>query len=121
MQDMTPEERLTRIENLLATVVESQARHDGQIEKQNAVIENQNAVLDKQNAVLEKHAAAIQDLIVIGRTLLDSHQQTGEQIDKLRHAIAEMGDKMRESQQATDEKLHILIETVDRIIRQMNK
>ena len=63
MQDMTPEERLARIENLLATVVESQARHDGQIEKQNAVIEN-------QNAVLEKHAAAIQDLIVISRTLL---------------------------------------------------
>jgi chromosome segregation ATPase len=107
MQDMTPEERLTRIENLLATVVESQARHDSQIEK--------------QNAVLDKHTAAIQDLIVISRTLLDSHQQTGEQIDKLRHAIAEMGDKMREAQQATDEKLHILIETVDRIIRQMNK
>lgn len=107
MQDMTPEERLTRIENLLATVVESHARHDGQIEK--------------QNAVLDKHTAAIQDLIVISRTLLGSHQQTGEQIEKLRHAIAEMGDKMREAQQATDEKLHILVETVDRIIRQMNK
>ena len=95
---MTPEERFTRIENFMATVAEFhakqaeiQARHDAEIEKNNAAI-------DKHNATIDKHNAAIQGLIAVARTLLDSHKQTGAEIDKLRAA-----------QQATDEKLHILI------------
>src|SRR5262249_50157109 len=49
MQHMTPEERFTKIENLLATVaqcqamqVENQARRDAEIDKHNAVIEKHN-------------------------------------------------------------------------------
>jgi hypothetical protein len=89
MQDMTPEERFTKIENLLATVAEYQA-------------ENQA----RRDAEIDKHNAAIRDLVVVSRTLLDSHERIEAEIDKL-----------REAQLATDEKLHILIETVDRIIR----
>jgi hypothetical protein len=113
MPDMTPEERFTRIENLLATVAENQAmqaenqaRRDAEIEKHNTVIDKLNTVIDKHNTVIDKHNAAIRDLIAISRTLIDSHQRIEAEIDKLRGA-----------QLATDEKLHILIETVDRIIR----
>ena len=54
-------------------------------------------------AVIEsqvKHEAAIRDLIVVSRTTLT--------------AISEL----REAQKLTEDKLHILIETVDRIIRE---
>jgi hypothetical protein len=79
MEPMTPEERFTKIENLLSAVSENQAKHD----------------------------AAIRDLIVVSRTTLT--------------AIAELreGDKeLREAQKVTEEKLHVLIDTVDRIIRE---
>ena len=120
MQDMTPEERFTKIENLLATVaqcqamqVENQARRDSEIDKHNAVIEKHNAVIEKHNAAIDKHNMAIRDLIAISRTLIDSHKLTASEISQLRESIAELRDR----QEATDEKLHILIETVDRIIR----
>jgi hypothetical protein len=71
MEGMTPEERLTKIENAIYTMTELQARDE----------------------------TAIRDLIGVSRTVLNA-------IDDLRVA-----------QKSTDEKLHILIETVDRIIR----
>jgi hypothetical protein len=52
----------------------------------------------------------------VSRTVLDSQKETTAQIQTL---ASEIG-KLREAQQATDEKLHILIETVDRIIRNRN-
>jgi hypothetical protein len=103
MEAMTPEERFTKIENLLGTLTENQLRHD----------------------------AAIRDLIVVSRTTLnaigalreglkeavkewqESHRELQENHKKLQESQMEL----RESQKATDEKLHILIETVDRIIR----
>jgi hypothetical protein len=57
-----------------------------------------------------RHEEAIRDLIVISRTLVDSQQETTVQINALT-------SQMREAQQTTDEKLHILVDTVDRIIR----
>ena len=103
MQGMTPEERFTRIENFLTTVAEFQARHQTEI---------------------EKNAAAIRDLVVISRTLIDSHKRTEGEIDKLHDSIVELREsiaELRNRQQDTDEKLHILVETVDRIIRNLNK
>jgi hypothetical protein len=85
MEPMTPEERLTKIENALHSLTEVQARHDAQI---------------------DKHNSAIRDLIVVSRTFLDSQKEVTVQIQKLQDA-----------QQATNEKLHALIDTVDRIIR----
>jgi hypothetical protein len=82
MEPMTPEERFTKIENLLATLTETQLRHE----------------------------TAIRDLIVISRTTLNS-------IGELREA--QKG--FQEAQKLTDDKLHILIETVDRIIRNQQK
>ena len=50
---MTPEERLTKIERTLQSLTDAQVEHSAQIEKQNA---------------------GIRDLIVVGRTCLDSIQ-----------------------------------------------
>ena len=75
---MTPEERLTRIENVLENTAEQS----------------------------DKHNEAIRSLILVGRTCLDSIQRVSADIDKL-----------REAQSTTDEKLNILVDTVDRIVR----
>ena len=89
MEPMTPEERLKVIENLLAALTESQVRHEAQIDKHQQEIE-------KHSAQFEEQRAAIRDLIVVSRTVLDSLKMT-------------------------DEKLHVLIDTVDRIIRNQQK
>ena len=103
---MTPEERFTRIENSLNTVAEYQARHAETLARHDAEIEKQNA--------------GIRDLIVVSRTVLDSQKETTIQIQALTSEMRQLRagvDQLREAQQATDEKFHILIETVDRIIR----
>jgi hypothetical protein len=97
---MTPEERLTRIE----------------------------IVIEKQNVQIEKNTAGIRDLIVVARTCLDSIQELRDVqredhqllLENHQRVMAEI-DKLREAQAATDEKLNILIDTVDRIIRRNGK
>lgn len=99
MEFMTPEERFTKIENLLAALTESQVRHD--------------AIIDKQSAAIEKQHEGLQQLVLVSRTLIDSQLKVTAQISALSAEI----DKLKDRQQATDDKLHALIETVDRIIR----
>ena len=93
---MTPEERFRKIENLLSTIAEVQAR---------------------QSETLDQHDAAIRDLIVVSRTVLESTQQLQDAHKQLTAQI----DKLSKAQQTTDEKLHILIDTVDRLIRNQGK
>ena len=99
---MTPEERLTKIENALYVLTETQARHETQIEKQNA---------------------GIRDLIVVSRAFLDSQKEVTVQIQELReaqkHTDAQI-QELREAQKHTDESLNALIDTVDRMIRGRN-
>jgi phosphoribosyl-dephospho-CoA transferase len=90
---MTPEERFVRIEGVLQSTAEQQARHTEQIDKQNE---------------------GIRSLIVVARTCLDS-------IKEMRESHDADYKKLLESQATTDEKLHILIDTVDRIIRRESK
>ncbi len=52
---MTPEERFTKIENLLQTVIEGQVQNEVQI---------------------EKNTGGIRDLIAISRTLLEAQTRT---------------------------------------------
>jgi len=92
---MTPEERFERIEHTLQRTVELQAQ--------------QGAEIDKQND-------AIRSLIVVARTLLDSMQEFREDHKQF---MVEM-EKLCEAQAATDGKLNILVETVDRVIRHRN-
>ena len=106
---MTSEERLDRVEKLLV----------------------------QQGELIEKHQSAIRDLIVVSRTTLTSVGETRGSVQELRDSVQELRDsvqelresvqelresvqELREAQSATDEKLNILIETVDRIVRRLN-
>ena len=62
---------------------------------------------------IEKQNAGIQGLIVVSRTVLTS-------IQELRADQEEIREEMRQMQKHTDEKINILINTVDRIIRREN-
>ena len=90
---MTPEERFfIKMENLMATLMEAQSRHDAEI---------------------DKHSNAIRDLIILSRTFLESQKEHTVQIRE----NARETEKLRQIQKDTEEKLHALIDTVDRIIR----
>src|SRR5213592_355806 len=107
---MTPEERLTRIENAIQALTETQARHDTQIEKQNA---------------------GIRDLIAVSRTLVDAqlaadgqieqlgaaHLRTDAQIQQLREAQLRTDaqiQQLREAQLRTDHQIQQLLEALRR-------
>ena len=90
---MTPEQRFDRVET---------------------IIEKQNQSIDKQNA-------GIRDLIVVGRTVLTSIQELRDVQHKDHEKWTTHMEELREAQAATDGKLHILIDTVDRIIRDRNR
>ena len=106
---MTSEERLDKFENLLV----------------------------QQGELIEKHQFAIRDLILVSRTTLKAleeirgsmHDLTGSvqeltgTVQELTGTVQELTgsvQELREAQGATDEKLNILIETVERIIRRLN-
>jgi chromosome segregation ATPase len=101
--NMTPEERFTKMENLLHAMMEHQSRHQQQLERQSQEITRQNEEINKQNA-------GIRDLIVVSRTILTNTEKVTEQINRL-----------REAQAGTDERLNILIAEVNRVIRALGK
>jgi hypothetical protein len=74
MEPMTPEERFTKIENLLHSLTEHQVQ---------------------MQAEQEKHAAAIRDLIVLNRSFLDSQMQITKQVEKLQDAQRVTDEKLR--------------------------
>jgi hypothetical protein len=100
MYGMTPEERFTKIENLLAALTEAQVRNEAQIGANNTAIEKQNA--------------GIRDLVIVSRTLVEAQMKTTAQIEAV-------SVELRERQKATENKLHALIDIVDRIIRNKQK
>ena len=64
---------------------------------------------ERIETAIEKHNGAIRDLILVSRTILAQSENVVLSIKELREAHA-----------TTDEKLNILIENVDRIIRRDN-
>ena len=84
---MTPEDRFQNIENLLNTRAENHVLFHTEMQKLEETQVRQAAQIDKHNTVIDKHNAAIRDLIVVSRTVLDS-------------ILA-----LRDAQRATDEKL----------------
>src|SRR4029079_13007225 len=62
--------------------------------------------LDRIELQIEKQNTGIQGLVAVGRTCLEAIHETTEQIKELRDAQA-----------ATDERLNIRMDTVDRISR----
>ena len=112
------EEQFHYINNLLqATAEQLRAlgrefdKRDRQFEKWDREAEKRDREFEKRDREIEKHNEAIRSLIIVARTVLDSIKE-----DRERHErdYAEM----RAQSRMTEEKLNILVETVDRIIRQ---
>ena len=96
---MTPEEQFTNLRNMLDRISENMGRHE---------------------SVMARHESAIGDLIVVSRTVLTSIQELKDvQVNDREDWKARMKE-LHEAQAATGEKLKILINTVDRIIRRRN-
>ena len=86
--------------------------------------------LDKLGELIEKHQFAIRDLILVSRTTLTAVEEIRGSLQDLTGTVQELTGTvqeltgsvqvLREAQGATDEKLNILIETVERIIRRLN-
>ena len=104
---VTPEERFAKIESILQATVEKHVLLQEQQERQQAQLGAFGQEIEKQND-------GIRSLIVVARTCLDSIKEMRERHD------ADY-QKLLESQAITDEKLHILIDTVDRVIRRESK
>ncbi len=117
---MTPEERLDRIEKALDRQIEFVAgtnqKQDERIERLTERMEKLTERMEGLSEQIEKHSEGIRGLIVVARTCVDSIQEMRATHDSdHRQVMAEMM-KLEERQAATDEKLNILIHTVDRII-----
>jgi chromosome segregation ATPase len=116
---MTPEEQWIQIRNALHSIAENQARHDAmiernsaQIEKNSKQIERNSTQIEKNTVQIEKNAAGIRDLIVVGRTVLNSI----EGLTKAQKEVTASIHELREAQSDTEGKLNALIDTVDRIV-----
>jgi hypothetical protein len=96
---MTPEERFTRIENLLNAMTEHQARFD------------ENALRhDREIAEIRE----LQNAFAAGMLeLKEDHQRNEQEI----HSLREMIRANAEAQRIGEEKLHTLVEIVEQIIR----
>jgi archaellum component FlaC len=111
---MTPEERFTKMENMLHAMMEHQARHQEQLDRQSEQINRQSEEINKQNA-------GIRDLVVVSRTILTTTEKIVTSMAESQQEVTKQIKELREAQASTDEKLNILIDTVDRIIRQLGK
>jgi len=87
---MTPEERFTRIENAIQAAVETQARHEVQLEKQNA---------------------GIRDLIVVSRMIIDAQQRADNNMNQLTGTV----DQLAGTVDGLAGTVNQLISTVDRL------
>jgi hypothetical protein len=73
--------------------------------------------LDRLERIVEKQNNGIKDLIRVGRLVTDAQIVTNSQINELQRAIA----RLTEAQKETDDRLNILIDIADRIIRRNGK
>ena len=94
--------------------------------------------LDRIETIIEKQNTGIRDLIVVGRLCVDSirgcmdsihgcadsiqglrdiHLDMVKRMDEDHRTFMRHMEELREAQAETDQKLNILIDTVDRIIR----
>jgi hypothetical protein len=97
------EEQFHYINNLVQATAE-------QLRSLGREFEKRDREFERRDREIEKHNEAIRSLIIVARTVLDSIRE-----DRERHErdYAEM----RAQSKMTEEKLNILVETVDRIIR----
>jgi hypothetical protein len=124
---MTPEERFDQIEAILKRTAEQQAQfqkqqvqlQEQQVRQQEQLAsEHEQAV--KRGQEIDKQNDAIRSLIVVARTCLDSFQEIRDVQRRDREDWVTQMNELRAAQAETGEKLNILVNTVDRIIRREN-
>jgi predicted nucleic acid-binding Zn-ribbon protein len=96
---MTPEEHMMMLMNLVQSVIESQ----GQLAESQSQMAQRQA---EQEKLVAADRAAIKDLIVVSRTLVDAQKELTADVKALRETVREH-----------EGKIEALIDTVDRIIR----
>ncbi len=84
--------------------------------------------LDRLEQIIEKQNDGIKDLVRVGRIITDAQQAATAQMTRLAEEthrgitrLTEDISQLREAQKETDERLNILIDTVDRIIRVLGR
>jgi hypothetical protein len=76
---------------------------------------------DRIELVIEKNTNGIRDLIVVSRTILTTTEKVMTSLEASQKEVTKQIQELRKAQAETDEKLNILIDTVDRIIRGLGK
>jgi hypothetical protein len=99
---MTPEERFTKIENLLRAMTERQVQHDQTMGRHEQAMQRHEQAMQRHDRAIEQHNAAIQDLIRLSRILLDSQTRAwdaieiaGAKIDKLSEKVDRILDSFQ--------------------------
>ena len=84
--------------------------------------------LDRLEQIIEKQNDGIKDLVRVGRIITDAQQAATVQMTHLAEEthrgitrLTEDISQLREAQKETEERLNILIDTVDRIIRVLGR
>ena len=94
---MTPEERWIKIENAIQALLASQGQHEAELsesrvqiaENAKQIAENGKQIADNAKQIArisqetEKNTAAIKDLIVVSRTVVDAQRATETQLQRL--------------------------------------
>jgi hypothetical protein len=89
---VTPEQQWIQINNAIQALVDVQGKHDERIEKLTNGVDKISLQVDKISVQTEKNAAAIRDLVVVSRTLLDSHIQIDAELKRLVGTVDRLGD-----------------------------
>ena len=113
---MTPEERLTKIENAIQALTEVQAKHDSGIREliviSKILVESQQRTDDRFKAFDDRFEA-----------FMKQQQRTDDRINALIEHEQKLDRKLidlHDIQRQTEQKLNLLIDTVDRFIRGRN-
>jgi len=84
---MTPEEQWIQINKAIRALTDAQSKHDERLDRLTSHDQSQDTRIKKNDVQIEKNAAAIRDLIVVSRTLVDSQLQTDEQLKRLEKIV----------------------------------
>ena len=113
IQPMTPEERFVKIENSLNTVAEHLA-HQAQMVEQIAAHQGRHEKAIQELTEMHKGVVIIVGKIAEAQKITDLKLNT---LTEKMNTLTETVNAHAEQQRVTEDKLHALIDTVDRIIR----
>jgi phage-related minor tail protein len=95
---MTPEERFTRIENAIESLIEIQGHREiqlgeltTQVKELSTSVTGLSTQVTELSTQVEKQNGGIRDLIAVSRILINSQQTTDRQINSLINTVDQLG------------------------------